>query len=530
VGADVFVDARSVQRDTVVDTDVCIIGGGAAGITLARELRDARLSVTLLESGGFSYEIKTQDLYRGRNTGIPYFALDGVRLRYFGGTTNHWGGFCRPFDDKDFEPREGIPFTGWPIRRADLAPYYGRASTICGLPSGDWKAAAADARRAPIQLDPRRFDNRVVRIVPPPVSFGTRYRESLQRARTVTAYLHANVVGMDTDESGRRVTLARVATLSGNRFSVRARVFVLAAGGLENPRLLLASNHQWPRGLGNQHDVVGRFFLEHPRFLAAYLVPTERQPNPRAYAVHRVRGEDEQAYLASSKQFQIDEGLLDLQLSLTQVYNVPHDVSEYAGYVFDVANGLSGWERVAVPGAPLPIPYPEVLSKAISQPKDTYNAVRGKVDKIAVTSRIEPAPNPDSRVTLIRARDELGMHRIALNWQLSRIDKHNLARTLSVFGAEVGRSQIGRLKILHREDEAGWPSDIAGGWHLMGTTRMSDDPKTGVVDRDGRVHGISNMYIAGSSIFPTAGGATPTLTLVALTLRLADHLKAAGVR
>lgn len=527
----VFSDARTVERNRVLDSDICIVGGGAAGITLARELIGSRVNTVVLESGGHSYEVQTQDLYRGPNTGLPYFALDGVRLRYFGGTTNHWGGFCRPFDDADFEPRRNIPNTGWPIRAADVRPFYDRASLICGLPDADWQSVTASAMALePIRLRKDRFVNRFVRIVPQFArSFATRYEEELRRAGNVTVYLHANAVEIETNESGHEVTAIRVATLAGGRFSVRAKVFVLAAGGLENPRLLLASNRQWTRGIGNQNGIVGRFFMEHPRFLAAYLATAGKEPNPHFYTEHQIGRERIQGYIASAKEFQRAEGLLDAQLSLAQVYRVPKDVSDYAGYITDLVGEVDSWERVTIPGLPIPIPYPGVLRAVESDPKDTYNALRGTIKNIAVTTRIEQAPNPDSRVKLIRERDALGMHRIALHWQLSPIDKANVTRTLELFGTEVGRAGVGRLRVLHPPDETGWPSDTAGGWHLMGTTRMSRDPRRGVVDRDARVHAMSNLYIAGSSIFATAGGATPTLTLVALTLRLAEHLKAKGL-
>lgn len=142
-----------------------------------------------------------------------------------------------------------------------------------------------------------------------------------------------------------------------------------------------------------------------------------------------------------------------------------------------------------------------------------------------MTTRIEPAPNPDSRVVLVGDRDELGLQRVALDWRLSEADKRNVRQTLELFGAEIGRAGIGRPKILYEEDDSGWPEDLGGGEHLMGTTRMSDDPKQGVVDRHCRVHGMANLFVAGSSVFPTAGGATPTLMIVALAIRLADHLK-----
>jgi choline dehydrogenase-like flavoprotein len=146
------------------------------------------------------------------------------------------------------------------------------------------------------------------------------------------------------------------------------------------------------------------------------------------------------------------------------------------------------------------------------------------MEQIMIRTRIDPAPNPDSRVTLGTDRDELGMPRARLDWRLTNLDRMSVRRTLEILGAEVGRAGLGRLRVTL--DATGpWPEDLAGGWHHMGTTRMSDDPKRGVVVRNGRVHGMGNLFVAGSSVFPTAGSGTPTLTLVALALRLAEHLK-----
>jgi choline dehydrogenase-like flavoprotein len=190
-----------------------------------------------------------------------------------------------------------------------------------------------------------------------------------------------------------------------------------------------------------------------------------------------------------------------------------------------LAKDPDSWQKISIPGPPVPIPYLDVIREALDSPEDTYKYLRGQIETIGVTTRIEQAPNPDSRVVLVPERDQLGMQRVALDWRLSDVDKRNVRRTLELLGAEVGRADIGRLRILHGEDEPGWPEDLGGGQHHMGTTRMSDDPKQGVVDRDCRVHGMSNLFVAGSSVFPTPGGATPTLMLVALAIRLSDHLK-----
>jgi choline dehydrogenase-like flavoprotein len=529
-----FADARSVPRDTTLETDVCIVGAGAAGITLARELSGSALRVTVLESGGFEYETETQDLYGGRSIGLPYSDLSVPRLRFFGGTTNHWGGICRPFEDADFEAREGIRFTGWPIKKDDIDPFYPRAVRVVRLPSQEWDLDhwAPGHELAPLRLRSDRIVSRVTQVVEQDLrSFATAYRNDLSQAPNVTVYLQANVTAVEADQDGRTAAAVKVATLEGNRFSVRAKAFVLATGAVENARLLLVSNDQRPDGLGNQHGVVGRFFLEHPRFVAGLIAPFTPHPNLGFYDNHRVGGALVRGYLASSKDFQLAEGLLDLQIRLDLSYgDPPDDASDFARHVMTLAGDVESWQKIAIPGPPVPIPYLEVVREALDSPEDTYIYLRGRVEMIGLTTRIEQAPNPDSRVVLVRQRDQLGMQRVALDWRLSEVDKRNVRRTLELLGAEVGRAGIGRLKILYREDDSGWPPDLGGGQHHMGTTRMSDDPRQGVVDRNCRVHEMSNLFVAGSSVFPTPGGATPTLMLVALAIRLADHLKGTMLR
>ncbi|MGH8887215.1 MAG: FAD-dependent oxidoreductase [Egibacteraceae bacterium] len=563
-----FADARSVATQTRVDTDLCIVGGGAAGITLAREFIGSPLRVTVLESGDFEYDDQTQALYDGRSVGLPYSPLNVPRLRYFGGTTNHWGGICRPWEDADFEARQGIRFTGWPVRKADLAPFYAPAARVCRVPSKEW-ALDEWVRRdqvRPLALNTDRIVTRVTQIVPRSSrSFGKNYRSELRQARNVTVYLHANVTNVETDQVGTTATSVRVATLSGSRFSVGARVFVLATGALENPRLLLVSNERWSKGLGNQNDLVGRFFMDHARFIGGVIAPSNPYASMRFYELHPVGNAILRGYLATSKEFQLTEGLLDVQIRPEPVYekNV-HDtiksssvsslkrmlrsirrgeeVPDFGRHVTNVMADLATWQKFTIPAAPVPVPYPEVLGEVMGSTRREAEqliptlvgdvAARAyleyfgaAIDSILLSTRIEQAPNPDSRVMLTEDRDQLGMQRVALDWRMSDIDRRNARRSLELLGAEIGRAGIGRLKILLAEGDSRWPDDLNGGQHLMGTTRMSDDPKQGVVDRNCRVHEMANLFVAGSSVFPTAGGGTPTLTLVALALRLAEHLK-----
>ena len=561
-------DARSVPADTALETDICIIGAGAAGIALALRLKDSAVRVVLLESGGEELEADTQALYKGPVTGLPYFPLDAARLRFYGGSTNHWGGVCRPFDDVDFEPRPWIPGSGWPIRRADVAPYYDRAQEICRVATGDWdlETWVERDRFTPFPFDEERIATRVAQIVAKTRrSFADAHGAEIEEMANVTVLLGANVTALEVDDAGTSIEQVAVSTLDGHHFSVTAKTFVLAAGGIENPRLLLASNTRLPEGIGNQNDLVGRYFLEHPRFDAGVLLPFDgRGGSSLFYNDHDVDGKRIECYLALTRELQRKEELGEVQIRIEPVYAgsferalesdeadsfreltsaiADRDIGDVGENLRTVASDMMTWQNFVVAGAPVPVPYPEVVGEVLDASAgelqarlpdflgDTaavaYRAMApaALVESVRLVSRIEPIPNPDSRVKLTSERDALGMPQAELDWRLTRFDRRSARRTLEILAAEVGRAGIGRVKVIVQDDDSPWPDDLAGGWHLIGTTRMSDDPKQGVVDRDLRVHGIENLYVTGSSVFPTSGSGTPTLTLVALTLRLGDHL------
>ncbi len=562
-------DAHSVPARSSIQADVCIIGGGAAGITLALSLAGTPLQVALLESGGEAFDADTQRLYDGPVTGLPYFPLETARLRLLGGSTNHWGGVCRPFDETDFERQDWIPGSGWPIGLDDVTPHYERARELCQVKTGDWdlETWVDRDRYEPFPFDPERVVTRVAQIVPKDRrSFGEAYRSELEQAANVTAYLGANVTEIEVDDDGTSATRADVATLDGNAFTVAARTFVVAVGGIENPRLLLASNSRFPEGLGNRHDLVGRYFLEHPRFAAGVLVPFDSHlSSPFFYNDHDVAGSGRtESYLALSRELQEAEELDEVQIRVEPVYqgSFEHaldsddadafrdladglgdrDIGEVGRNLKAVAGDMMTWQEFAVPGLPIPVPYPEVIGKVVDSSSAeleqmipdflgdaaavAYRNVIGTVplESVRLIARINPVPNPESRVTLSDERDALGMPRAELDWQLSQFDMASVRRTFEILGSEIGQAGIGRLRILVESTDAPWPDDLSGGWHHMGTTRMSDDPTKGVVDRNLQVHGMSNLYVAGSSVFPTSGSGTPTMTLVALTLRLAEHI------
>jgi choline dehydrogenase-like flavoprotein len=527
----VRIDSRTLASNATVETEVCIVGAGAAGITLALELAQQPFRVVLLESGGLEPDADTQALYQGTNVGQPYAPLQFARLRYFGGTTNHWSGWCRPFAPIDFEARDGIPHTGWPMRYAEVQPFYRRAFALLRLPHDDWATAFwADAEHPVLPLASNRVVTRIqqqLRHEGQRVRFGQSYGDRVEQAPNIRLYLHANVTEFETDPTGRSITRVHVACLSGVRFSVRAKYFILATGGIENARLLLLSNRRHRRGLGNQHDMVGRFFQDRAALLAGIFKPSNPQLPLRLYQFHRAKQSNIYGSLELSADVRRREQMANVHLLLEPIYEAAYARAVESRGVHSMRHLLGSLWRGTVPDD-----FGQHVRNVAADLDDlavhTYGRLRYgldyPVDHVRLRAGLDPVPNPDSRVTLGTEVDQLGQRRIQLDWRLTAAERTSLYRTVEIVGIELARAGLGRVQ-LKIDDSAAWPSDVGWVCHHIGTTRMSDHPAQGVVDRNCRVHSIHNLFVAGSSVFPTAGSGTPTLLIVALAIRLADHLK-----
>jgi choline dehydrogenase-like flavoprotein len=511
-------DARTVPAHGVLETDVCVVGAGAAGITLARELAQAPVRVTVLESGGLTADRRVQRLLRGRNVGARYFPLDWIRTAAFGGTTDQWGGQCRPLDEIDFEARPEIPGSGWPFGLQHLQPYYQQAQAVCGLgpPVYDAEAWADPATRPALALKGDRALTTIFQFSPP-TRFGLAYREDLERASRITVYLHASATELETTDAGRTVTHARVACLGGPRFRVTARLFVLAAGGLETPRLLLLSTGAHPTGLGNQHDLVGRYFMEHPHFDCGAFALADPGFSPAFYEPHLVGRTCVKGALVLSPDTLRREGLLPACVFLDPFPPTRLQHARSAARRLLLPEGVA-WRIATRRARRRRNPRPE---------RSRLWAARRTPLTFTVQVRTEQAPNPESRVTLGEARDPLGRRQLRLDWRLTSLDTQSVRRALAILREEVAAAGLGRWDVaLDQRDDGTWRTPPHGGHHHMGTTRMHPDPRRGVVDADGKVHGTANLYVAGPSVFPAVGHANPMLTIVALALRLADHVRA----
>ena len=511
------VDARTLDDGSTIEGDLCIVGAGAAGISLALEWVASKRRVILLEGGGFDYDPRMQELYRGESVGLPYYPLDAARLHYFGGTTGHWAGFCSTLDATDFEVRDWVPHSGWPITRAMLDPYYARAHKVLDLGPYEYDVSAwqrRDPSLVPFGLDPNVAWTKIWQFSAP-ARFGTLYRDAIINARDVHLYTHANVCEISANESAAAIDSMRVRTFEGKEHRVRAKRFVLACSTIQNARLLLASRSRAATGLGNEHDLVGRYFMEHLEMPSGNLATLgDRSANARMYAFEfgrtKARGE-----IALAPAVQRERRLLNATVSLEPGAIGAPAMSTFQWATPDVVTRMRA-PAETTNSSPAPAP-------AVDEP--------GTARTFHLLTRQEQAPNPSSRITLSDEHDALGMPRARLDWRLTELDRASFRGFYEALGREMGRSGIGRLQMrewVREAADAPWPASLGGGWHHMGTTRMHADPRQGVVDADCRVHGIANLYVAGAAVFPTAGCVNPTLTLVALTLRLSDHLKAAA--
>ena len=513
------IDARTLEDGSLVEGDLCIVGAGAAGISIALEWIGAGRKVLLLEGGGFEYEPRMQELYRGEIVGLPYFPLHAARLHYFGGTTGHWAGFCSQFDPIDFEARPWVPHSGWPITRADLDPFYERAQKVLELGPNDYDVDSWRRREStlvPFGLDGETFFTKLWQFSPP-TRFGMRYRNAIVGAPDVHLYTYANVCEIQANEAVTVVEGLRVRTIDGKEHRVRAANYVLACCSIQNARLLLASNARAIAGLGNGRDLVGRYFMEHLEIPTGQLA-LEGTPVPSTalYIAGRRSSLKVQGELAPTPATQRTHRMLNATVSL---HNILAGQEAKSTFQFFTPERLEMF-RLAQKGDTA------AMAKLRATLSSLGPAAAG-TRLFDLMTRQEQAPNPLSRVTIGRERDPLGVPRAQLDWRLTELDRRSFRAFYEALGKELGRSGVGRARMLPwvAESNGGWPATLGGGWHHMGTTRMHRDPKHGVVDSNCRVHGLANLHVAGAAVFPTAGCANPTLTLVAMSLRLSDHLK-----
>jgi choline dehydrogenase-like flavoprotein len=544
-----IIDAEGIARGTCLNADICIVGGGAAGIPLALTLAETGCSVLLLEAGHDYQDARTQSLYAGEVADEHLHSPPNkYRQRRLGGSTLIWGGRCVPFDRIDFQAREYIPLSGWPISYDDVAPFYPMANAWSE--AGRYRYDADELFGAYPLIN--GFSSTVVRTnslerFSCPTNFAARYENRLRGTVGLTVVTGANCTAIRLLPSKASVRELDIATLAGNRFRAAARMFVLAVGGLETARLLLASRDIAKAGIGNEHDVVGRYYMCH---IAGSIGSLSIHGAPDRVR-HSYEVSPDGIYcrrrISATEAAQRQLGLSNMvaRLHFSRIADPSHRNGVLSGLF--LAKNLISYEygKRLDDGEPATLAvYARHLRNIIADPIDTAAfllhwlrkrtlaqrkfpsvILRNRTNRFSLEINSEQIPLAASRVTLTDSADELGVPRLRVDWRYSSQDMDSVRRTLELFRSEFERSGVGLFTFDADEVERDLIRFGALGGHHIGTTRMGNDPRTSVVNGNCRVHCVDNLYIAGSAVFPTSSQANPTLTIVALALRLAKHLR-----
>lgn len=544
------IDARTLTDGETVEADVCIVGGGPAGTVCAREFLDSGLRVALIESGGTQRDARIQQLSAGELEGEIHEPPQDTHLRQLGGTANHWiikmsdkryGYRFAPLDDIDFERRDALPYSGWPIRRADLDPFYERVHAVCGVGPFDYGAArwsSPEARALP--LPPEQVETGMFMFSPTAV-FTTDIPRAMAQSSNVHAYLHATVVELVCTSDGGQVSEARVRTLDGKTLRFRARRFVLTANALQTPRLLLASRGVHRQGIGNQHDQVGRYYTDHSLVPSGNFYPHDPQVINQLvlYDMRLIEGSSVLGRLRVASETMRREGLVNLTATLFPM--PPMRDVEALNAVRDIAQSLAARRLPPNLGRGLAqlwagrrhllrVGYEKLRYDTPIMPgfgRGGWSRLKNnerKYNRLELLAFVEQSPNPDNRVTLIDRCDELGMPLIKLRFRWDDHDLWSIRRSQAILAQALEATGLGRYEAPQQPPDGRLP--VVGLHHMASTARMHDDPHLGVLDRHCRVHGVGNLYVGGSAAFTTGGYANPTLTNLALTVRVADHVKA----
>lgn len=508
--------------------DLCIVGAGAAGISIALSLAKLPMRICLIDAGGIGYDPDSQSLMTGEVPGDNYPPLRGTRLAALGGSTGVWAGWCRPLDPFDFAAPGAPPEQVWPIDRNTLEPYYRRAHEMCGLGEFEydvnyWQevfggqgtiAGLDDFTNAIFQVHPQRF--------------GPCYSRRLRDSHRIDLVLHAPVMRLNLDDARRRVTSLSISTLNGTEAEIRASRTVLAAGGIENARLLLLSARSPDEAPGNQHGLVGRYFSDHP-FIDPGSVVFEGGPQTVDFYLPKIDpggpGKSSVRGVLVPTQSVLEQN----DVANAALFFYPRYENHEAFLTDEVKSMLRWWAKLKhriVPGdhwadARRALGAPRSLVKAALRKAFIRN---GPARRWRMRAMFDCRARFENRVCLGEERDRLGRRKARVEWQLGDDDIARMQRTTELLEASLQRSGLARLERAFPDDRDAWREAAEAGRHHIGATRMHADRRYGVVDPDCRVYGTDNLYVAGSSVFTTPGYANPTLTIVALALRLADRI------
>lgn len=517
--------------------DLCIVGAGAAGLALAAEFFHGPGRVLVVESGLRAPDTYGEDLNQLDSIGLRHDGWREGRVRSLGGTTLAWGGQLIPLRGSEIEPRPWVADSGWPLRLEELDPYYRRVEQLLHIQGPPYDATTWPR----LGITPPAFDPEEICVrfsqwaALGRRNFALLWRRELARSRNVWLLTDATAVALrcaseaiQCNTGAHSCEMLEVRSRSGRQANIRARAFVIACGAIETARLLLASAHSGGGTVANSSGHVGRFFQDHVSYVAGEVEPESRRAMQHLFDPRYVGATMYSVKLEPTDAAMRREGWLNVM----------------AHIAFQIPDAL-GWMELrrilrSLQAGRLEVPSVDeglamlrgslelsrlMLTRYLARRRRSPDA--GRI-RLLVDS--EQAPNGASRVLLDDRVDALGMRRARLDWRLGELEQHTLSGFARRIAAEFERLGLGKVRLAGAPDFAvrdtlGAARDI---FHHMGTARMSATPLTGVTRPDLRCHDVDNLFIAGAAVFPTGGIANPTFTALALSLRLADHLKSAA--
>lgn len=545
-------NAEQLNENAMIESDVVVVGSGPAGITLAHDFIGSGLSVNVLESGGETQNYAAQKLSEGELSGHLYEALESTHIRQVGGTANHlilkmtdkqYGYRYTPMEEMDFEQRDCLPNSGWPISKADLDPYYARVQEKCEIGHYDYSAAYWNRGQFELLPLPEEKAENSVFMFGPTRKFNHDFPLEISNADNVNIYTNATVVELICADDGETVEKALVRLFDGKEIYFKAKQFIIAANALQTPRLLLSSRRYHPNGIGNQYDNVGRYYMDHTLLPSGNFFPYDAKYINKMgfYDMQGIDGASILGRISLTQAFKKQQSLrnfvailfpmswnqndLDAMYSLEELkrhfrWNWRHYPKDFGKHVMNVFKGRNRLIRAVYDRVRYGVP---ILLGLGNGGWSRANNNEKKFDRLELLAIIEQSPNRDNRVTLSNEKDALGCPKIKVHYEWDEADLTSHAQTQRLIGEALEETGLGHYE--PPKDSLESVKKLLGLHHMMGTTRMSEDPKDGVVDKDCCVHGMRNLFIAGSATFTTGSFVNPTLTNLAISLRVADKVK-----
>jgi hypothetical protein len=494
--------------------DVAIIGSGAAGTTLAFELERSGLKVGVFESGGFEYDKRTQDLYKGYVSGrLIHAPLDTFRMRFFGGSTNCWGGSCVPYDEIDFQEKSYLNHSGWPLQYLDIQRYYHRSVKYLDIDSfdqdQDHEEIISGIEKSKI------FTTKYWKRAANPQNFNSKYRELFAISTSVDLFLKLNLIRLESTDGSNKIQQCYFQNFSNETIKVKANKFILAMGGIEGTRLLLNSKNLFTNPvLEKVYGNIGRYYSPHINIEHGTFVPS---PGVRVLSEYeaQMKGIEFRRFLTINenaiKKYELLNCKTILQTIESQSAPLVDEIFEYLNgrNLFDLGDeSIDGYNNLIKSYLP-----DRFLSRLTMRRKNSF----------VLDTAFEQEPNYNSKIELVNDKDEFGLKKVKLTFDVKDSDIKRYLKYYKLLSLTVGEYNLGRFSY----DETGqvFFKQVSGKSHHTGATRMSLNYRDGVVDSNCKVHGIENLFISSASVFPTPGHANPTLTIVGMAIRLADYIK-----